>query len=109
MKGLEGHVVNSVEIDAEGGFLHVKMSAIELDPQYALHETLGGPKELKFSVIWKKTYDRMMDEIISILEKSSSTLKEADAILKERERKTFSFFDFLRNAFWPFNKKEAEG
>ena len=92
LKGLEGHVVNSVDISREEGFLHVKLSVIELDPQYTLarHEILGGPKELKFSVMWKKTLDGMLerykiqlDEILSNLKGTSSELGELGETLED--------------------------
>ncbi len=92
LKSLEGHVVNSVEIREEEGFLHVEMSVIELDPQYTLarHETLGDPKELLFSVMWKKTLDKMfegynkqLDVILSNLGEFSSELEDAVVDLRK--------------------------
>ena len=90
LKGLEGHVVDSVDIEREDGFLHVKLSVIQLDPKYALHETLGGPKPVSFSVMWKKTldnifesYNKQLDEILSNLGEFNSDLEDAVVDLRK--------------------------
>lgn len=95
LKGLEGHVVDSVEISREDGFLHVKMSVIGLDERHPLNETLGsaalGSTDVSFSVMWKKTVDRMLDdankkvdEILSTIEAINSNLNKTLGALRDR-------------------------
>lgn len=88
LKSLEGHIVDSVKLERKKGFLHVRLTVIELDPQYALHETLGGrlayhsaPKDLSFSVMWKKNVEERMNKINSELGIVSEKLKK---ILEDR-------------------------
>lgn len=50
LKTLEGHVVDDVEFERGGKWIHIRISATELDSQYALHETLGS-KILSFSIV----------------------------------------------------------
>lgn len=83
LKGLEGHLVDHVDIERQDGFLHIKMSVIKLNPEYALHETIGGPKALKFTVMWKRTFDRMIDELDKKLAKQLAKVKEVSSELDD--------------------------
>ena len=75
LKSLEGHVVKSVEIEREDGFLQVTLSVVEL-------ETLEGPKDLLFSVMWKKDVEERMNKINSQLGMIGEKLKK---VLEDRK------------------------
>ena len=82
LKSLEGHVVDSVELERKEGFLHVKLSVRDLqDPQ-------GEPKDLSFSVMWKRSVDEMLDRFSKTLKELNSKFEKQSAELaKILERK----------------------
>lgn len=87
LKSLESHVVDSVEIkgepirfheDSKGSILHVKISAIKLDPEilekYALDEILV-PKDLAFNILDADLLSKIFDHFNEFIREISSNVE----------------------------------
>lgn len=87
LKSLEGHAVNSVELESKDGFLQVKLSAIELGTRlfkgYWPDKPKASCKTLSFSVMWKKDVEAMLEGFNEKVGEANSRLKLLSSELGE--------------------------
>ena len=73
--------MDSVEIKREKGFLHVKISAVPLDPRYA-RKTLGSAKDVSFSVMGEEAVDDLLEKVNKLLSMVDRISSDVDKTLE---------------------------